>query len=282
MLNWIAIFGGTYLYEIGGPLQGPQESIPRSDEVFESAELWPIWGSLPSLRWDLHRALRARGLRGDPEPDDSRFEVRAVGFNPEAARYSGISVAKNYFLAMAIAGPSPVSPDRSTSSGSSPASTSATTARTSSRLRASRSPSWDGRRPSASSSQPPLRRARGRHLDPPARSRGLRARARGRPRDDDPGARDLLRRRRAPHRLHLAGKNTVAPWRRGPAGGDLVSTPSRPRLSATGFASSPSRARSPFSASSAASSPSGSRCRPGRFAPPGHRSQPGSLRSRAA
>jgi len=32
------------------------------------------------------------------------FEVRAVGHNPEAARYGGISVARNYFLAMAIAG----------------------------------------------------------------------------------------------------------------------------------------------------------------------------------
>jgi ABC-type uncharacterized transport system permease subunit len=32
------------------------------------------------------------------------YEVRAVGFNPESARYSGISVARNYFLAMAIAG----------------------------------------------------------------------------------------------------------------------------------------------------------------------------------
>ena len=32
------------------------------------------------------------------------FEVRAVGFNPEAARYSGINVKRNYFLAMAISG----------------------------------------------------------------------------------------------------------------------------------------------------------------------------------
>ena len=32
------------------------------------------------------------------------FEVRAVGFNPESARYGGISVARNYFLAMAISG----------------------------------------------------------------------------------------------------------------------------------------------------------------------------------
>src|SRR6185503_16649047 len=32
------------------------------------------------------------------------YEVRAVGFNPEAARYGGISVRRNYFLAMAISG----------------------------------------------------------------------------------------------------------------------------------------------------------------------------------
>jgi simple sugar transport system permease protein len=32
------------------------------------------------------------------------YEVRAVGFNPEAARYGGISVPKSYFLAMAISG----------------------------------------------------------------------------------------------------------------------------------------------------------------------------------
>ena len=32
------------------------------------------------------------------------YEVRAVGHNPDAARYGGISVARSYFLAMAIAG----------------------------------------------------------------------------------------------------------------------------------------------------------------------------------
>ena len=32
------------------------------------------------------------------------YEVRAVGYNPEAARYGGINVARNNFLAMAIAG----------------------------------------------------------------------------------------------------------------------------------------------------------------------------------
>ncbi|MCZ7587744.1 MAG: hypothetical protein M5U27_02535 [Gaiella sp.] len=32
------------------------------------------------------------------------YGVKAVGFNPDAAHYGGISVARNYFLAMAIAG----------------------------------------------------------------------------------------------------------------------------------------------------------------------------------
>ena len=105
MLNWIAIFGGVYLFEIGGRLQGPEPSIPRSDTLLESAELWPIWGSLPALHAGLFIALFAlvvyhvllnRTTLG--------FEVRAVGFNAEAARYGGISVAKNYFLALAISG----------------------------------------------------------------------------------------------------------------------------------------------------------------------------------
>jgi simple sugar transport system permease protein len=32
------------------------------------------------------------------------YGVKAVGFNPDAARYGGINVARNYFLAMAISG----------------------------------------------------------------------------------------------------------------------------------------------------------------------------------
>jgi general nucleoside transport system permease protein len=105
MLNWIAIFGGRYLFEIGGPLQGPQESIPRSDEVFDSAELWSIWGSRPALHAGIFIALLALVIYSlILNRTTLGFEVRAVGFNPEAARYSGISVSKNYFLALAISG----------------------------------------------------------------------------------------------------------------------------------------------------------------------------------
>jgi len=105
MLNWIAIYLGSYLFERNGPLQGANASLPRSDEVFDSAKLWPIWGNIQALHSGLFIALFAlivyhlllnRTTLG--------YEVRAVGFNPEAARYGGISVPRNYFLALGIAG----------------------------------------------------------------------------------------------------------------------------------------------------------------------------------
>ena len=105
MLNWIAIFGGKYLFEIGGPWQGPQESIPSSAKIFDSARLWPIWGNIQALHSGLFIALFCliiyfvllnRTTLG--------YQIRAVGFNPEAARYSGISVNRNYFYAMGVAG----------------------------------------------------------------------------------------------------------------------------------------------------------------------------------
>jgi ABC-type uncharacterized transport system permease subunit len=105
MLNWIAIFGGKYLFELGGKLQGDEPSIPRSHDILESAHLWPIWGQLQPLHAGLFISMFAlivyhfllnRTTLG--------YEVRAVGFNPEAARYGGISVGRNYFLALAIAG----------------------------------------------------------------------------------------------------------------------------------------------------------------------------------
>jgi general nucleoside transport system permease protein len=104
MLNWIAIYGGKYLFELGGPLQG-RSGVPRSADVVESARLWPVWGTLQPLHAGIFVSLLAlvvyyllvnRTTLG--------FEVRAVGFNPEAARYGGISVGRSYLLALAISG----------------------------------------------------------------------------------------------------------------------------------------------------------------------------------
>jgi general nucleoside transport system permease protein len=105
MLNWVAIFGGKYLFEQGGPLQGSQPSIPRSGEIHGSAELWQIWGRIQALHAGIFIALAAlvvyhfllnRTTLG--------YQVRAVGFNPDAAAYAGIPVRYNYFLALAISG----------------------------------------------------------------------------------------------------------------------------------------------------------------------------------
>jgi len=108
MLNWISIWVGSYLFGQGGPLQNSQQvSIPISNDIVEGAKLPVFWGLklLQGLSVGIFVAIAMlvvywiiinRTTLG--------FEVRAVGFNPEAARYGGISVARNYFLAMAISG----------------------------------------------------------------------------------------------------------------------------------------------------------------------------------
>jgi ABC-type uncharacterized transport system permease subunit len=108
MLNWVAIFVGQYLFGQGGPLQNSFDpSNPVSDDIVENTKLHVFWGDplIQGLHIGFFVALAAlvafwlilsRTTLG--------YEVRAVGFNPEAARYGGISVGRNYFLAMAISG----------------------------------------------------------------------------------------------------------------------------------------------------------------------------------
>jgi len=110
MLNWVAIWVGSWLFALGGPLQNSdpqQQSVPVSNDVAQSAKLHVFWGDpeLQGLHIGLFIALAAvlvfwvilnRSTTG--------YEVRAVGLNPEAARYGGISVGRNYVLVMAICG----------------------------------------------------------------------------------------------------------------------------------------------------------------------------------
>ena len=108
MLNWIAYWVGSFAFGRGGPLQNKIDiSVPVSSDVTSSAKLPTFWGNpqLQALHIGLFIALGAlvvfwlvlnRTTLG--------YQVRAVGFNPEAARYGGISVARNYVYAMAISG----------------------------------------------------------------------------------------------------------------------------------------------------------------------------------
>jgi general nucleoside transport system permease protein len=108
MLNYVALWVGVYLFALGGPLQNSRDaSVPISNDVVQNAHLPVFWGDpvLQGLHIGIFIALVAvfvfwvilnRSTTG--------FEVRAVGLNPEAARYGGMSVAKNYVLVMALCG----------------------------------------------------------------------------------------------------------------------------------------------------------------------------------
>ncbi|MGB2953749.1 MAG: ABC transporter permease [Gaiellaceae bacterium] len=108
MLNWIAYWGGAYLFGLGGPLHNPKQSaVPVSNDILPSAKLHVFWGDpvLQGLHIGFFIALAALVVYWVTlNRTTLGYEVRAVGLNPEAARYSGISVARNYFLAMAVAG----------------------------------------------------------------------------------------------------------------------------------------------------------------------------------
>jgi general nucleoside transport system permease protein len=107
MLNWIAYWVGSYLVGFGGPLQGPISSVPQTKDVAQSAKLPVFWGDpvLQGLHVGLFIALGALVLFWIVlNRTTLGYEVRAVGFNAEAARYGGISVPRSYFTAMAISG----------------------------------------------------------------------------------------------------------------------------------------------------------------------------------
>jgi simple sugar transport system permease protein len=108
MLNWIVLWVGSYMFGVGGPFQSDvQESLPVSNDIAEKAHLSVWWGDpiLQGLHIGFFVALGALFVYwATLNRTTLGYEVRAVGHNPEAARYGGISVARNYFLAMAIAG----------------------------------------------------------------------------------------------------------------------------------------------------------------------------------
>jgi general nucleoside transport system permease protein len=108
MLNWIAIWVTQALVGQGGQLQNSTDkSVPVSADIVQNAHLPVFWGDpvlqglhigflialgAPVVYW----LLLSRTTLG--------YEVRATGFNPEAARYGGVNVKRSYVLAMAISG----------------------------------------------------------------------------------------------------------------------------------------------------------------------------------
>lgn len=102
MMNYIAFLFADWL--LNGPMKA-QGGAPRSPEIVPSAYLPAFFPGILRFHWGFILALGAvffvywflwKTTLG--------FEMRTVGANPKAAKYAGISITKNFVLAMGMAG----------------------------------------------------------------------------------------------------------------------------------------------------------------------------------
>jgi general nucleoside transport system permease protein len=106
MLNWIMIYTGQWLLGSNGPLNA-NVATSTSEDVADSGKLPTFWGIgvLQGAHVGIFVGIAALVVYSIVlNRTTLGYEVRAVGHSPDAARYGGISVARSYFLAMAIAG----------------------------------------------------------------------------------------------------------------------------------------------------------------------------------
>jgi len=107
MLNYIAYRLADYLLQVGGPMARPGDSRPVSPEIEPSAYLPQFFPNDPSIRINVGILLALVAVAVVYWllfKTTVGFEIRAVGANPRAARTAGISVARNFVLAMALSG----------------------------------------------------------------------------------------------------------------------------------------------------------------------------------
>ncbi len=102
MLNYVVFRLSDWL--LCGPLEFTQGTC-RTRDIAGSAFLPRFLGHPVTLHWGFVMALAAAVLTGwFLFKTTWGFELRTVGANPDAARYGGMSVAKNYVLAMFLSG----------------------------------------------------------------------------------------------------------------------------------------------------------------------------------
>ncbi|MEO6867971.1 MAG: ABC transporter permease [Gaiellales bacterium] len=107
MLNYIAIRIGEHLLKLGGPLQEQGSSIPASAKFSEGALLPVLWRPDPFT--EVHvgvivALLAAVAVWFLINRTSLGYQIRAVGLQPAAAEYGGMSVTKVTVIAMFIAG----------------------------------------------------------------------------------------------------------------------------------------------------------------------------------
>lgn len=102
MLNFIALKFTEYL--VNSPLRDPGGIAPMTPKIHHTAELFRLPG-YGRLSLAIFIALAAAFfIYYLLNRTTTGYEVRAVGFNPLAAEYGGISVSRNIVLAMFISG----------------------------------------------------------------------------------------------------------------------------------------------------------------------------------
>ncbi|MCB0880505.1 MAG: ABC transporter permease [Thermoleophilia bacterium] len=107
MLNYIAIRFGEYLLGLGGPLQEKGSSVPASASFADNARLPVFWRPDPftEVHLGVIVALAAAAFVWFFINRTSLgYQVRAVGLQPDAAEYGGMSVTKVTVIAMFMAG----------------------------------------------------------------------------------------------------------------------------------------------------------------------------------
>lgn len=127
MLNYIAALTLSFLV-LDGPLRDPRASAPRTPFIQASAQLPRFVGPLEDPNLTGGQLYRPLIVTNDPawnlrlhlgfllalvavflvwwllNRTTLGFEIRTVGANPEAARYAGMSITKNFVVTMAMAG----------------------------------------------------------------------------------------------------------------------------------------------------------------------------------
>ncbi len=106
MLNYIAFRLSDYMLQVGGPMAAPG-ARPVSPRIMPSAELPQFFPANPAINVNtgIFLALAAAGfVYWLLFKTTIGFEIRTVGASPRAARTAGMSVTRNFVLAMAISG----------------------------------------------------------------------------------------------------------------------------------------------------------------------------------
>ena len=102
MMNWIAFRLSDWL--LSGPMKSPGFR-PVTQNVLATAELPRFFAAPLRFNWGFVIALVvAYGVYWFLFKTTLGFEIRSVGANPDAAKYAGMNIIRNFVFVMALAG----------------------------------------------------------------------------------------------------------------------------------------------------------------------------------